>query len=56
MIALRSQIVDYDLIVIPGGKYLSLTAVITEAEYIADVLAFHHSGLANTTYRLLNLP
>lgn len=36
--ALRAQIVDYDLIVIPSGEYLSLAAVVTKAKYIANML------------------
>lgn len=55
-IALRAQIVDYHLIVVPRGEYLGLTAVVTEAKYIANVLRFHHGGFPQTLYRLLHSP
>lgn len=54
--ALRAQIMDYDLIVIPRREYLGLAAVVTKAKYIANVLRFHHRGLAHTLYRLLHSP
>lgn len=54
--ALRAQIVDYDLIVVPRGEYLGLAAVVTKTKYIANVLRFHHGGLAHTLYRLLHSP
>lgn len=53
---LRAQIVDYDLIVVARGEYLSLAAVVAKAKYIANVLRFHHGGLAHTLYRLLHSP
>lgn len=53
---LRFQVVDYDLIVVPRGKYLGLAAVVTETEYIANVLGLHHGGLAHTPYCLLHIP
>lgn len=54
--ALRAQIVDYNLIVVPRGEYLGLAAVVTKAEYIANVLRLHHGGFAHTLYRLLHSP
>lgn len=47
---------DDDLVVVSRGEYLGLAAVVTKAEYIANMLGFHHSGFAHTLYRLLHSP
>jgi len=54
--ALRLQIMNYDLIIVPRRKYLGLATIVTEAKYIAGVLSLHYDGLAHTLYRLLHSP